>query len=207
MSLNNKTVLITDASQGLGRELSIQLATLGAKIALVARTEKLLQELKDQITQSGGVAEYFVCDVTDYSQVNATIKKVQNYFGTLDVLVNNAGIWTNDELEQKRPELVSEAFSTNSAGPIYFCKATAPLFEKNNSGHFVFINSIAGFDMPEHKGYAVYCATKWALLGYTQALRHKYNHSNIKITSIHPGPIATHIDKAVGEDWHSSDDS
>jgi short-subunit dehydrogenase len=205
--MQNKVVVITGASQGLGKELSLQLAKLGAKLALVARTEKLLQELKNKINSSGGVAEYFVCDVTDYNQVNSTVTKIIEKFGKIDVLINNAGIWTNDTLESKSPELIERAFLINSVGPIYFYKAVAPIFEKNNSGHFLFINSIASFDMPEHKDYAVYAATKWALTGFIQAIRHKYNHTNIKITSIHPGPISTNIDKAVGEDWHSNDDS
>ena len=70
MSLQDKVIVITGASQGLGRELSLQLSAIGAKVALVGRTEKLLQELKDKIIQNGGVTEYFVCDATDFNQVN-----------------------------------------------------------------------------------------------------------------------------------------
>lgn len=201
MSLNNKTVLITNASQGLGRELSIQLATLGAKIALVARTEKLLQELKDQITQSGGVAEYFVCDVTDYTQVNATVKKAQDHFGTIDVLVNNAGIWLPDQFALEDQSKIEKLFQVNALAPIYFVQAVTPIFEKSNSGHFVFINSIAGLPYPVIKDWQMYAASKWALTGFAKSLTYKYDNTPIKVSSVYPGPFSSNIDKNAGDNF------
>ena len=201
MNLQNKVVVITGASQGLGKELALQTAKLGAKVALVARTEKLLQELKTQIEAEGGVAEYFVCDITKVEQINSTVPKIIDIFKTIDILINNAGIWTKDSLEEKDADLVEKAFMINSVAPINFYKAVAPIFEKNNSGHFVFINSVAGLEKPDNKYYAVYAATKWALTGFTNALKNKYFKSLIKVTSIHPGSFVSSIDKNAGDDW------
>ncbi|MFA7301609.1 MAG: SDR family NAD(P)-dependent oxidoreductase [Candidatus Shapirobacteria bacterium] len=199
--MKDKVIIITGASQGLGKELSIQLAKLGAKIALVARNEKLLSDVKNIINDEGGVAEVFVCDVTDVEAINTTVSKIMDTFKTVDVLVNNAGVWTNDKLEEKNNKLVEKTFMINSVGPINFYKAVAPIFAKNKSGHFVFINSIAGLELYESKNYAVYSASKWALTGFTSALKSKYDGTDIKVSSIHPGPIKSMIDVNSGDDW------
>ena len=201
MDMKDKVVIITGASQGLGKELSIQLAKLGAKIALVARNEKLLGEVKTEINNNGGIAEYFVCDVTDVEAINMTVSKIMNTFKTVDVLVNNAGVWTNDKLEEKNNKLVEKAFMVNSVGPINFYKAVAPIFEKNEKGHFVFINSIWGLNLPETKDGLVYTATKWAMTGFANALKYKYSSTDIKISSIFPGPFVSNIDKNAGDDF------
>ena len=201
MNLQNKVVVITGASQGLGKELSLQLAKLGAKIALVARTEKLLQELKSQIEDDGGIAEYFICDVTDFNQVNSTIKNILEKFGTIDLLINNAGVWLRDSFALQDQSKIKHAFEVNSMGPIYFCQAVAPIFEKKQSGHFVFINSIGGLAYPIIKGWQMYAATKWAITGFAKSLTYKYDNTPIKVTSIYPGPFSSNIDKNAGDDW------
>lgn len=199
--MKDKIVIVTGASQGLGKELSIKLAKLGAKIALVARNEKLLSEVKSEINKNGGLAEVFVCDVIDIEAINLTVSKIVNTFKTVDVLVNNAGIWTNDKLEEKDKRLVERTFMVNSVAPINFYKAIAPIFEKNKKGHFVFINSISGFEMKENKDYAVYTASKWALTGFANALKNKYDGTDIKVSSIHPGPIDSKMPDNSGDDW------
>jgi short-subunit dehydrogenase len=201
--MQNKVVVITGASQGLGKELSLQLAKLGAKIALVARTEKLLQELKNKINSDGGVAEYFVCDVTDYNQVNSTVTKIIEKFGTIDVLINNAGVWLPDSFSLKDQSRIKNIFEINSMGPIYFSQAVTPIFEKNNSGHFIFINSIAGLSYPVIKDWQIYSATKWALTGFAKSLTYKYDNTPIRVSSIYPGPFSSNIDKNAGDDFGS----
>lgn len=199
--MKDKVVIITGASQGLGKELSLQLGKLGAKIALVSRNEKLLSEVKKEIVDAGGIAEYFVCDVTDVDQINSSVSKILDTFKTVDVLVNNAGVWTNDKLETKNKDLVEKTFMVNSVGPINFYKAVASIFEKNKKGHFVFINSIWGLNLPETKNGLVYTATKWAMTGFATALKHKYSGTDIKVTSIFPGPFVSNIDKNAGDDF------
>lgn len=209
MILKDKIVLVTGASQGLGEELAIQLSRFGATLALVARQEKLLQAVKETITNQGGEAEYFVCDVSDASQVKVTVNKVIEKFGKVDVLVNNAGVWISNIMAANDLLRIEKAFEINSLGPIYFSESLIPHFEQKQSGHFVFINSVAGLAYPENKNWSVYAATKWAVTGYAKSLSSRYNnHSDIKITSIHPGPITTNIDKNAGDNFgddHSSE--
>lgn len=197
--VKDKVAIVTGASQGLGQELSLQLGRLGAKVALVARQEKLLQEVKDSITRSGGTAEYFVCDVTDEKQVKSNVGTIVKAFGTIDILVNNAGIYTTDELEIARPDLVEKAFQVNSMGPIYFTKAVLPILRKKNSGHLFNIISSAGLDLPENKDWLTYTATKWAITGYTKALRHALAGTKIKITAFYPAGFESNIFETAGE--------
>lgn len=199
--MKDKVVIITGASQGLGRELAIQLGKLGAKIALVARNEKLLIEVKKEINDGGGVAEYFVCDVTDVEVINMTVSKIVDTFKTVDVLVNNAGVWTYDALEKKDKNRVEKVFMINSVAPINFYKAVAPIFEKKKKGHYIFINSIWGLNVPETKDGLVYTSSKWALTGFANALKYKYSGTDIKVTSIFPGPFVSDIDKNAGDDF------
>jgi short-subunit dehydrogenase len=199
--MKNKIVVITGASQGLGKTLSLKLATLGAKVILLARTEALLLEIKKQIVESGGVADYFVCDVTVQDEVVSAFAKIIEKYSQIDVLINNAGLWTNNSLDSSHVDRILQVFKVNSIAPIYVTNQVLPVFEKQQSGHLVYINSVAGLEMAENKDYPTYSASKWALTGYVKALDSKYNGSDIKVTSIHPGPIDSKMPSNAGDDW------
>jgi len=199
--MKDKVVIITGASQGLGQELSLQLAKLGAKVALVSRTQKLLQDVKDRIINGGGEAEYFVCDITDITQVDKMLADIIKKYGHIDVIINNAGLWSNDFLEANHPERITQVFSVNSIAPIYLCQKIIPLFNAQKTGHFVFINSVAGLDHPENKDWGTYTASKWALSGYAKSLEAKFTNTEIKVTSIFPGPIDSNMPVNAGDDW------
>ncbi|MFA5894281.1 MAG: SDR family oxidoreductase [Candidatus Shapirobacteria bacterium] len=199
--MKNKIVVITGASQGLGKTLSLKLATLGAKVVLLARTETLLLEIKKQIVESGGVADYFVCDVTVQDEVVSVFAKIIEKYFQIDVLINNAGLWTNNSLDSSHVDRILQVFKVNSIAPIYVTNQVLPVFEKQQSGHLVYINSVAGLEMSENKDYPTYSASKWALTGYVKALDAKYSGRDIKVTSIHPGPIDSKMPSNAGDDW------
>ena len=197
--IKDKVVLITGASQGLGKELALQLGEMGCKLALIARDKNLLEKVKHDISELGGIAEYFICDVTNYQQVQTTTEKIKQYFGTIDILVNGAGIWTTDEFEVNRPELIEKAFKVNSIGPIYFTKAVLPILRQKNSGHLFFVISKAGLDLPENKDWPTYTATKWAKTGYTQSLKGHLEGTKIKVSRLFPGGFESNIFETLGE--------
>jgi len=197
--VKDKVVVITGASQGLGKELALQLGELGARLALVARTEKLLIELKSNLTKDGVDAEYYVCDVTNLQQVTKTTQDIIATFGRIDILVNGAGIWTTDEFEEKKPELIEQAFKVNSIGPIYFTKTVLPLLKKQNAGHLFFVISKAGLDIPENKDWPTYTATKWAVTGYSQALKDQLAGTKVKVSRLFPGGFESNIFETLGE--------
>jgi len=198
-NLKDKVVVITGASQGLGKALSIEIGKLGGKVVMIARTKKLLNEIKKNIIENGGKAEYFVCDVADFKQVKKTTEKIIDKFGTIDILVNGAGIWTTDEFEEKNPELIEKAFKVNSIGPIYLTKSILPLMKKNNCGHILNVISKAGLDLDENGDWPTYTATKWALTGYTKALKYQLKDTKIKVSAIYPGAFESNIFETAGE--------
>lgn len=197
--MKNKVIIITGASQGLGKELSQQVAKMGAKVVMIARNENLLKKLKAKITSEGGTAAYFVCDVTDFDKVKETVKKIIGTYGKIDILVNGAGIYTTDEFEKTRPELIENAFKVNSMGPIYFTKAVLPFMKKVNYGHIFNVISKAGLDLPENKDWPTYTATKWAMTGYAKALQHQLKRTKIKVTGFYPGGFESNIFETLGE--------
>lgn len=199
MNLKNKIVVITGASQGLGKALSIKLADMGAKIAMVSRNEKLLNEVKKEINNNNGESEVFVCDITKIDQVKKTVDKILEKFGNIDILVNGAGIWTTDEFEEKNPELIEKAFEVNAIGHIYFIKTVLPFMKKLNKGHILNVISKAGLDLDENKDWATYSATKWAMTGYTKALKYGLAETKIKVSAIYPGAFESNIFETAGE--------
>jgi len=199
-NLENKIIVITGASQGLGKALSIEIGKLGGKVIMIARTKKLLNEIKNNIIENGGEAEYFICDVTEFKQVKKTTEKIIEKFGNIDILVNGAGIWTSDEFEESNPELIEKAFKVNSIGPIYMTKSVLPGMKKNNSGHILNVISKAGLDIDENGDWPTYTATKWALTGYTKALRYQLKETKIKVSAIYPGGFESNIFETAGEE-------
>jgi uncharacterized protein len=199
MKLKDKVIIITGASQGLGKELALQAAKNGAKVAMVARSENLLKDIKKSIISNGGVAEYFVCDVTSFDEVKNAVSTIIKTFGDIDILVNGAGIWTLDEFEDRHPELIEKAFKVNSIGPIYFTKAVLSFMKKRNKGHIFNVISKAGLDLPENKDWPTYTATKWAMTGYTKALQNRLLGTKVKVTGFYPGGFESNIFETLGE--------
>ncbi|MEI8067532.1 MAG: SDR family oxidoreductase [Candidatus Shapirobacteria bacterium] len=200
MNIKNKNIVITGASQGLGKALAIKLGSMGGRIALVARHEELLNEVKKEINNGGGEAEVFVCDITEFDQVKKTVEKILEKFETIDILVNGAGIWTTDEFEEKNPKLIEEAFKVNIIGHIYFTKTVLPLMKKINKGHILNVISKAGLDLDENKDWPTYTATKWAMNGYTKSLRNSLVATKIKVSAIYPGGFESNIFETAGEE-------
>jgi len=197
--LTGKIVVITGASQGLGKQLALQLSALDTKLALIARTKTDLTKVATEISKNGGSAEYFVCDITNLSQVQTTFENIVKKFGTIDILVNGAGIWTTDELEQRNPELIEKAFLVNSVGPIYCTKQVLPIMQNKSSGHILNVISKAGLDITDNKDWPTYTATKWAVTGYTKAIEHALVDTKIKVSAFYPAGFESNIFETAGE--------
>lgn len=176
MKLKNKVVLITGSNQGLGGVLAKKVAREASRVILLARRENLLKKVKKEIVDDGGVAEYFVCDIRDRQQVKNTVKRIIKQFKKVDVLVNNAGVWTDDDLEKKRPELRKNAIDTNVFGQIQFTEEIKTFLNKKEA---IIFNVISGAGDVTRAGtnnlnWKTYGATKWAMTGYTYAM--EQNH-------------------------------
>lgn len=196
MRLQNKVIVITGASQGLGKSIALKAASEGAKIALVARTEKLLRDARTLITSQNGIAEYFVCDIRNIKDIKKTAKDILSAFGTIDVLVNNAGIWTDEEIEKADVRRREAALATNVLGNINFTYEVLPYFKRKKKGYVFNVVSTSGVaDIPggDNVLWKTYGATKWAMSGFTKALRDELKETKIKVTGFFPGGFESNL--------------
>lgn len=202
MDLTNKIIVITGAGSGLGAAVAEKVAKLGARVALVGRNEAALQRQLDTLNVSADHAHIFVCDIREQEQVEKTVNDIVGVFGTIDILVNNAGIWTTDELEKESPELRRQTLDTNVLGHITVAEATLPILKAKNTGHIVNVISVSG-DVESPSGnnaeWKTYGASKWAMAGYTKALRDSLTTTKIKVTGFYPGGFESNIFETAGE--------
>ncbi len=188
-SCRGVNALVTGASSGIGRLLSLRLAREGARVALVARREAELQSAAAEIEAAGGGALVLPCDVVDRGQVFAAAERALDRFGAIDLLVNNAGYgrhrrfldWDLDDMERM--------MRVNYLGALYWTKALLPQMVERRRGWVVFISSIAGkIGVPEESAYV---ASKFALTGLAEALSIEVEDAGVHVLTVYPGAVRT----------------
>jgi NADP-dependent 3-hydroxy acid dehydrogenase YdfG len=192
--IQNKVVIITGASSGLGEATAKRLAKQGAKLMLAARREDRLQELVTKIEQEGGTAKYQVTDVSDRSQVEALAKSTEQAYGRIDVLVNNAGLMPLSPLDETKVEEWEKMIDVNIKGVLYGVAAVLPIMRSQQSGHIINLSSVAGHKV--FAGATVYCATKFAVKAISEGIRLE-SHGHIRSTNISPGAVATELPNTI----------
>lgn len=190
--IENKVVIITGASSGIGEATAKLLAKQGAQLVLAARREDRLKTLRQEIEQLGGKAVYQVTDVTDSTQVEQLAKLAQDTFGSVDVLVNNAGLMPLSKLNKNKQDEWNTMVDVNIKGVLYGIGAVLPYMREQKRGHIINISSVAGHDvMPSS---AVYSGTKFAVRAITEGLRKEESvDNNIRATIISPGAVDTEL--------------
>ena len=192
--IENKVVIITGASSGLGEATARKLAKNGAKLMLAARREDRLKELVTEIEQEGGTAKYQITDVTDRAQVEALAKATKDAYGRIDVLVNNAGLMPLSPLAETKVEEWDRMVDVNIKGVLYSIAAVMPVMLQQESGHIVNLSSVAG-----HKVFpagTVYCATKFAVKAISEGIRLE-SDGKIRSTNISPGAVDTELTNTI----------
>ena len=193
----NKVVIITGASSGLGEATARHLAKNGAKLMLAARREERLQELVSKIEQAGGTAKYQIVDVTDKSQVEALAKATKDAYGKIDVLVNNAGLMPLSPLMASKVDEWETMVDVNIKGVLYGIAAVMPVMMQQESGHIINISSVAGHKV--FSGGTVYCATKFAVKAISEGIRLE-SDGKIRSTNISPGAVDTELTSTISHD-------
>jgi short-subunit dehydrogenase len=200
MNLQDKVVIVTGASSGLGAVTAEKLAEQGAKLVLVAHNEAKLAAVTDKIVRATEAIAVQV-DLTDESAAaqikNAALEK----FGIIDILINNAGIWTDNELEKADPSRVAKAFAVNSVAPIRLTQEVLPYFEQQNAGYILNVISTGGASDTEagnNENWMAYGATKWALSGFTIALTKKLAATPIHVTAFQPAGFESDLYENAG---------
>ncbi|MGI9534764.1 MAG: SDR family NAD(P)-dependent oxidoreductase [Thermodesulfobacteriota bacterium] len=164
----NKIVLITGASSGIGAETSKEFAIQGAKVLLLARNEKNLQKVANEIISNGGEAEIFPVDVSDYNAVQETTEKIKKDIGVPDIIFNNAGGGKWRFIEETDYKEAVDMISVPYLGAFFITKAFMPEMLKRNTGHIVNMTSLPGF-IP-FSGATGYIASRKAMIGLHEAL-------------------------------------
>ncbi|NEM99223.1 SDR family NAD(P)-dependent oxidoreductase [Pontibacter burrus] len=184
-----KVVLITGGSRGLGLVMARKLAKEGARLVLCSRDETELENARMELAGNGADVLVLKCDVTVQDQVNSMIENVQNEFGPIDVLINNAGVIHAGPVTEMTVQDFEEAINTHYWGPIYTTLAVLPAMKARKQGRILNISSIGGKISVPH--LVPYSASKFALVGLSEGLRAELAQYNIVVTTATPGLMRT----------------
>jgi NADP-dependent 3-hydroxy acid dehydrogenase YdfG len=186
-NIDNKVVLITGASKGIGKAIAIALASKNVKLGLVARSKEDLQDVEKEIVAMGSQVKIFVGSVSDEAFVNSTVTQMQQAFGQIDVMINNAGFGIFNTAENTTAEQWDEVFATNTKGTFLFCKAVIPQMKENKNGHI--INVASDVAKRTFDGGSLYSASKYAQDAFSSAIRKELRAFEIKVSVVYSGLV------------------
>jgi NADP-dependent 3-hydroxy acid dehydrogenase YdfG len=195
INLAGKTALVTGASAGIGWATALALAARGASVVVTARREQRLRELCDLIDAAGGKAVYLAGDAAKEATAVACAALAVKQFGRLDILICNAGAGNYKNLVDTSVEEYDALMDSNMKSSFLFARHAAPVMIEQKNGEILFISSVAG--LQGYAGEAVYCASKFAQIGFAQALDGELRKHGIKVGTICPGGVKTEF--AVGK--------
>lgn len=200
--LSGKVALITGGGRGIGRAIAIELAKEGVNIIVCARTKFDVEKVADQIKGSGGKAVAIKADVSSEIDVRNLISKSMKKFGRIDILINNAGVGSFAPVSDLSVKDFDTMWKTNMRGVFLCTKMVLQSMIERKSGDIVNIASLAGRNAFE--GGAGYCATKWALIGFSRCLMLEVRKHNIRVITICPGSVATSFSKGINRKKNNS---
>lgn len=197
MELKNRAAIITGAGKGIGKAVAVALAAEGVNLGLVARTSADLEALQASLTETYGVKiAITAADISVKSDVDRAVASLKESLGSIDILINNAGIASFGTLLDMEPEQWERIIQTNLMGTYYVTRAALPTMLEQSSGSIINIASTAG-----ERGVATgsaYCASKFAVLGLTEALMQEVRKFNIRVTALTPSTVNTELATNAG---------
>ena len=202
--IKDKVVIVTGASSGIGAATALALSKAGAKVAIGARRVDRLEDLaKKMVAEHGDGGQekvfYQKLDVTQRSECENFVKAVLEKWGSVDILINNAGLMPLSLFKSLKVDEWDRMVDVNIKGVLYCTGAVISHMKEKKSGHIVNISSVAGRTV--FAGGSVYCATKFAVAAFTEGLRQEFSvRSNIRVTSIEPGIVATELNDTITDE-------
>lgn len=190
--LSGKVAIITGASSGIGEATALQMGKAGIKVALLARRKERLDKLVSEIEKAGGTAMAIEADITDYGTCKGAAEEVSKKWGSIDMLVNNAGVMLIGPVAELPVDDWERMIRLNELGLLYMTRSALPHITKAH-GHIVNISSVAG--RVTAQGSSVYNMTKWGVNAFTEALRKELvdGKTGVRTTLIEPGAVATEL--------------
>lgn len=197
-ALDGQVALVTGASSGIGEATAELLADEGASIVLAARRSEDLNALADRIETAGGDALPVETDVTDEDQIRELIDTVEEEYGRLDVLINNAGVMLLSPIESADTDDWEQMLDVNVLGLMDTTQAALPLLKESEAGHVVNLSSVAG--RKAYAGSGAYNASKFGITAFSEALRQETLDDDIRVTSIEPGAVDTELQEHIPDE-------
>lgn len=185
-----KVIIISGGSDGLGKATAHLLSKENTVVILAPNSEKTAAVAKEI------GCDFEICDITKWDQLQKAVQNIIKNHSQIDVLVNNAGLWIEGELDQNDPSWIYKVIEVNTLGTILLSKAVIPQMKAQQSGLIINVISQAGLYAKEKR--TVYNASKWAITGFTKALEKELNPYKIKVSGFYPSKINTKMFEKVG---------
>ena len=202
MNLKNKVAIVTGSSDGIGKQVALKLATSGVSLALIARNEDRLNEVKNKCLELGSSkVECYPSDISDKEKVKQTVNKILVDFNSVDILLNIAGVWQKlNKLEDVEDEEIDNVIDINLKGLIYVTKRLLKYFKEEDKEAIIFnVSSRSGVTAQE--GQSIYTASKWGVTGFTEVLKADLKDTKIRVATIFQGGTNTEMFRKTGEDF------
>ena len=195
--IQGKTAIVTGGSRGIGAATAKKLASLGADIAVIyAGNEAAANAVCEECRAHGVKAEAFQCDVADFAQTKETVALIKEAFGTVDILINCAGITRDKHLAMMREDDFDAVIATNLKGTWNMIRQCCGIFIRNKGGSIVNVSSVVG--LTGNAGQSNYSASKAGIIGLTKSTAKELAAKNIRCNAVAPGFIATDMTKDLG---------
>jgi NAD(P)-dependent dehydrogenase (short-subunit alcohol dehydrogenase family) len=198
IAVEGKVALITGASRGIGLAIARSLAGLGAKVALCARDPKRLETAAAGLKEAGGSVVAIPADVRGADEIAHLVRATEQSLGPIEILVNNAGIGYFAPVHEASEANWDAVLDTNLKAVFLLSKAVAPGMIQRRGGHIINIGSLSG--KSAFAGGAIYCASKWGLLGLTQCMAEDLRAYGVRVSAVLPGSVATDFSPHTGKD-------
>lgn len=205
MELKNKKILITGASDGIGKQIAIQMAKESTKLILLGRDKDRLQQVKTECEKSGAEKVYtYAFDIADRNSMTNHVEKIRDEHKDLAILINNAGIWQKlNEVDQFSHDQIEEIISTNLTGLIKITNTLLPTLRKQDESAIINISSKSGVEA--QKGQSIYTASKYGVRGFTDVLKVDLKDTKVRVAGVYQSGTNTDMFKKTGDDFPTDD--